>query len=51
MKEIRTELSRFEATLLTDLSDDELEAMICVLERLQLRLNDYENKNDPESSS
>ncbi|TGD71526.1 MarR family transcriptional regulator [Mangrovimicrobium sediminis] len=51
VKAIRTELSRFEETLMVDLSDDEVETMTSALERLQLKLDDYENNNNPESSS
>ncbi|RQW62759.1 MarR family winged helix-turn-helix transcriptional regulator [Vibrio viridaestus] len=43
---IRTELCRFEETMLPDFSDAELEVMLTMFERLQVRLDDYEDKQD-----
>lgn len=48
---IRNELSRFEETLLIDLSDDELEAMAGAFERLQKRLDAYESNAGVEAST
>lgn len=43
---IRSELSRFEASLLTEITDEEIEIMLSVFERLQPSLDNYENSNE-----
>lgn len=43
---IRAELSRFEASLLTEITDEEIEIMLSVFERLQPSLDNYESSND-----
>lgn len=43
---IRAELSRFEASLLTEITDEEIEIMLSVFERLQLSLDNYESNNE-----
>ncbi|MCL1075422.1 MarR family winged helix-turn-helix transcriptional regulator [Shewanella dokdonensis] len=48
---IRGELCRFEETMLIDINDDEIEVIKTLFDRLQLRLDAFENNNDPESSS
>lgn len=42
---IRSELSRFEASLLTEITDEEIEIMLSVFERLQPSLDNYESSN------
>lgn len=43
---IRSELSRFEASLLTEITDEEIEIMLSVFERLQPSLDNYESSNE-----
>ncbi|XAW87424.1 MarR family transcriptional regulator [Vibrio sp. CDRSL-10 TSBA] len=43
---IRAELSRFEASLLTEITDEEIEIMLSVFERLQPSLDNYESSNE-----
>ena len=43
VKCIRSELCQFEETVLSDITDEELEVMRAALGRLQKRLQDYEN--------